>query len=442
LKGDLIILKAKRMLELSGVKNEDFPSFSNGWLEKFQKRHGFKSFKSYGESGSVNLDVVSTARNVLKEVTSRYSPKDIFNMDETGLFYTMAPDRTIARKKAEGIKQDKTRLTLALSCNADGSELLNPFFIGHANKPRCFSKKSGQDLGFFYRSNKKAWMTSLLFQEWIKNFDGQMVSQKRKVLLLLDNAPSHIVDETELSSGEVHMLPPNTTSKLQPMDAGIIAAFKRKYRHRHMSNAVDRFENGQTDIYKVDQLSAMKWSIEDWYDISSQSICNCWRQVDILQTLPASVTEQGSSENELNELNELISRLKIANPLSAEDFISKYEILQEKKIADEDLFSDENLREQLECVEELDTPEELDDYVAPKPSYTTSEKLEILSMAIDILRDSDLFNPVNDSKIMNRLFKEKSHLRNLSVQQIKQSKLTDFFLKGTTEKAGGKDWGV
>uniref|UniRef100_A0AAV1T625 DDE-1 domain-containing protein n=1 Tax=Peronospora matthiolae TaxID=2874970 RepID=A0AAV1T625_9STRA len=74
----------------------------------------------------------------------------------------------------------------------------------------------------------------------------------------MDNAPSHIVADLELTNITVQVLPPNTTSKIQPMDAGIIAAFKRHYRRLHLQNALDRDERGETNLYKVDQLTAMR----------------------------------------------------------------------------------------------------------------------------------------------------------------------------------------
>jgi len=42
-----------------------------------------------------------------------------------------------------------------------------------------------------YRNNKKAWMTSTIFDDWLRSFDKKMRSQKRNVLLFVDNAPSH-----------------------------------------------------------------------------------------------------------------------------------------------------------------------------------------------------------------------------------------------------------
>ena len=67
---------------------------------------------------------------------------------------------------------NQTRITTAFTANADGSEKLKPFFIGKANKPCCFDRKSGEQLGFYYRYNKKARTTGVLFQECIKQLEA------------------------------------------------------------------------------------------------------------------------------------------------------------------------------------------------------------------------------------------------------------------------------
>ena len=87
-----------------------------------------------------------------------------------------------------------------------------------------------------YRSNPKAWMLTTLFQEWLREFDRQVAQkhQRQRVLLLLDNCPTHKVEGLTLPYVEIYFLPPNTTSKIQPMDAGIIMAFKSHYRHFHL----------------------------------------------------------------------------------------------------------------------------------------------------------------------------------------------------------------
>jgi hypothetical protein len=77
----------------------------------------------------------------------------------------MAPDSGLAFEKKHGVAQKKDRLTYAFTTNSDGSEKLRPFVIGKSRRPRSFGKKDGEDLGFYYRHNKKAWMTGDLYTE-------------------------------------------------------------------------------------------------------------------------------------------------------------------------------------------------------------------------------------------------------------------------------------
>ncbi|GBN77925.1 hypothetical protein AVEN_243247-1 [Araneus ventricosus] len=68
-------------------------------------------------------------------------------------------------------------------------------------------------------------MTSSIFGEWLVNFDKKMRNQARKVLLVLDNATCH-AHGAQLRNVKLLILPPNTTSKLQPLDHGVIKCFK------------------------------------------------------------------------------------------------------------------------------------------------------------------------------------------------------------------------
>uniref|UniRef100_M4B1X8 HTH CENPB-type domain-containing protein n=1 Tax=Hyaloperonospora arabidopsidis (strain Emoy2) TaxID=559515 RepID=M4B1X8_HYAAE len=71
----------------------------------------------------------------------------------------------------------------------------------------------------------------------------------------------------------------------KPMDAGVIAAFKRRYRRYHLQNAIDCDERREGfNIYKVDQLTAMCWSVAAWNEISSTTIANCFSHTGIFST--------------------------------------------------------------------------------------------------------------------------------------------------------------
>uniref|UniRef100_H3GW38 DDE-1 domain-containing protein n=1 Tax=Phytophthora ramorum TaxID=164328 RepID=H3GW38_PHYRM len=158
------------------------------------------------------------------------------------------------------MKKKKTRITLALTANADGSDTLPALFLGHAKQPYCLNKSTVAQLGFSYRSNKKSWMTGLLFREWLLDLDRDMRAKGRQILLLLDNASSHHWGDIVCTNARVEFLPPNTTAFLQPMDAGIIAAFKRAYRGKQLRWAYEKVKRGEElkkDVYTVDQLQTM-----------------------------------------------------------------------------------------------------------------------------------------------------------------------------------------
>lgn len=70
-------------------------------------------------------------------------------------------------------------------------------------------------------------MTSVVMEDMLSNFNRRMSREGRNVLLLIDNAPSHSPTLREkFSNIKIVFLPKNTTSRLQPLDAGIIKNFK------------------------------------------------------------------------------------------------------------------------------------------------------------------------------------------------------------------------
>jgi len=51
-------------------------------------------------------------------------------------YHSAPPDHGLATKQMSGKKKDKFRITISFACNADGSEKLEPIFIGQSKKPR------------------------------------------------------------------------------------------------------------------------------------------------------------------------------------------------------------------------------------------------------------------------------------------------------------------
>jgi len=71
-------------------------AFSQGWLEKFKDQHEIKLFRRFGESGALNMEVVGAALPDIHAVVDAYAKKDMFNMDETGLYWRLQADNSLA----------------------------------------------------------------------------------------------------------------------------------------------------------------------------------------------------------------------------------------------------------------------------------------------------------------------------------------------------------
>jgi hypothetical protein len=84
-------------------------------------------------------------------------------------------------------------------------------------------------------------MTTKEYSVHIKDLNAEMKRCDRSIVLLGDNAPTHTVEDAEvdeelgfkvmnLSNVKLIFLPANTTSVIEPLDQGTIAAVKAHYR--------------------------------------------------------------------------------------------------------------------------------------------------------------------------------------------------------------------
>ena len=77
----------------------------------------------------VDLAAVKAERMRIREVLAPFAKRDRWNFDETGLFTFAPPNRGLATKQMSSKKTSKFRITVALACNADGSEKMPVMFI-------------------------------------------------------------------------------------------------------------------------------------------------------------------------------------------------------------------------------------------------------------------------------------------------------------------------
>jgi hypothetical protein len=64
-----------------------------------------------------------------------YEPKDVYNMDESGLSLRTYPNKTLAQGKVKGQKLHKERVTFALVVNSNGIDKLKLLMIHTSKQP-------------------------------------------------------------------------------------------------------------------------------------------------------------------------------------------------------------------------------------------------------------------------------------------------------------------
>lgn len=266
-----ILQKAK---EFAIKMNCDFEP-SSGWLWRWQRRENIQYKKLQGEIVDAYHAQAGTFRDsLLKDILKDYEPCNIFNADESGLFYKALPNVTFCK---EGGKTQKDHLTLLFLCNADGT-FKKVFVIGKPRNSRCFNEK---DPPVPYYSQNKAWMTVSLWSMIMKEFDREMGKQKRKVLLIVDNASCHKVNGLCLENVKIEFLPSNTTSVLQPLEQGVIHCFKfyfRKILIRKLILSTEKGESIKEFLNSISILNVLTYIKRSWWLVTSETIKNCFRK--------------------------------------------------------------------------------------------------------------------------------------------------------------------
>ncbi|CAF4213616.1 unnamed protein product [Rotaria sordida] len=338
--GTILQEKAREIAKLLGDNFGEFKA-SNGWLEKFRRRHNISHRVISGESSSVDITSVNDWIQRLPNITEYYEAKNIFNCDETGLFYKLLPDKslTLDRESCKGGKKSKDRISILFCCNSTGEEKLKPLVIGKSLKPRCFKNINVDKLPVHWYANKSAWMNTKIFDEWLLDLNLSMKQQNRKIILFMDNAPCHPTD-IELSHVKLQFFPPNTTSKLQPLDQGIIRSFKTYYRKQVVKYVISRCATAQSpDDIKITPLDAIYWVDASWQAVSELTIRNTFRSagfenephghmttttLDSSTTAPTETTTITVDEydEQLKILDNLLQHITIGGQaMKADDFV-------------------------------------------------------------------------------------------------------------------------
>ena len=215
-------------------------------------------------------------QTTLPTILSKYDLNQTYNADEFGMFYRAQPNKSLHLKNENCVGGKYSNLTGLTAANAVGEKL--PLFVtGKSKKPRCF--KHIKHLPCRYRSQKKGWMDSILFEEWVREVDRRFTKEGRKIVLLVDNCPAHPSIDN-LVSTELIFLPPNTTSKLQPMDQSVIRSLKADYKTMSIKKLIEATEK-KKPLPEFSILDALQMLDLAWRKVTTKTVVNCFEKAGV-----------------------------------------------------------------------------------------------------------------------------------------------------------------
>lgn len=445
LSGPLIREKAKRLYahfkEPGDEPTDGKFQASEGWFNKFKMRQLLHNIKIVGEAASA--DVAAATRypgEFLKLITDGgYRPEQVFNADETALFWKRMPNKTYIsknEKSASGFKAAKDRVTLLLCSNASGNCLIKPLMLYRSLNPRALKNKNKDNLPVFWRSNKKAWVTSVIFCDWFQNcFVPEVETYLKKnnldfkAVLVLDNAPGHPCElEAMHPNIKVVFLPPNTTALLQPMDQGIIQAFKLYYIRRTFKIILDTMEcdpdmNVMQCWKKFDIAMCIVNIKESLQELKPCTLKSCWKKLWPDLTV-------GDDEESVHIQTLAKDIAQVANDIGRDGFeqIESGDIQELLESQDEDLTETD--------LEEMLNLHPIEDEEASTSTEKTTLNVKTLREGLKMANElCDFFINVDPSMERSLIFKRQilnatagyqSELKQL-LKAAKQEKITKFF---------------
>ena len=183
---EMILAKAKSLAVQMGLDFEPTES----WVRRMKKRNNISYKKAHGEKLSADAPAAKQfVEDDLPKLLERYHPDDVFNCDETGLYWRGISNRGYHvnnnnnKNNPSGGKVPKERLTIMPTANMSGTEKLPLLAIGKFKNPCCFPKDQNK-LPLVYTFSKNAWMTGRIFGEYLFKWNSNLKATGRKIFFI------------------------------------------------------------------------------------------------------------------------------------------------------------------------------------------------------------------------------------------------------------------
>ena len=373
-------------------------------------------------------------RTVLKHALECYKPCDIYNGDETALFYKCLPHRTycFTTDKPAGSTKRKDRFTLMIITNMDGSDHRKLAVIGKAKKPQCLARKykmTVNDMSIDWYASKNAWMTGDIHDRIMTKLNNQMREAGRKILYVCDNASCH--KDGSYSNIKFLLLPPNATSILQPLDQGIILSIKRRYKMKLAEKYLAFVESKKDAVQHLKQLdvvAATNMISQAWRETSSTIIKNCFKKASFIH--PELGPEPEPEEPLVAPHPHMWNKVEDWLEMNFEQFVA-----DEPSASTTAPMTDEEIVELIHTendVPEEDSEDEEDDIVHTNMIKSTTEFLSVIDQQKAFLSRNKL--PIDAVEQLESLV-----LGNQLSLCCKQKEVTDYFSSSQSPRSNSQD---
>lgn len=398
-------------------------------MDKYKKRFGIRLLTISGEKLSSNESAVQPFIQHFKDKVEELGllPDQIYNADESSLFWRLLPNKTFVSSKelsAPGRKVSKDRITFMPCSNTTGTHKLDLLVIGKAKNPRAFKNIC---LPVCYKNQFKSWVTREVFSEWLhKDFVSEVKKfMKRsnlpaKALLVLDNAPGHPnAQELRSSDGNIQtiFLPPNCTPLLQPMDQNVIQKVKSLYKSKLLFHIISQGGDIKQSLKELNLKDVVFSVAHAWSSVSPNLIQSSWKNLWPTMNALSQETEEWDTEDNLPITDWLQNLSEKGFQISKEDLNSWFEGTEET----EQIMTDEEICEE---VQEEESPVEI-----LEPRTTTVIKIKP-DMAFNCFNTSITWAEENGVSakdiIILRNMREKVFKQGLQVAK-KQTSIKDYF---------------
>ncbi|XP_029040190.1 jerky protein homolog-like isoform X1 [Osmia bicornis bicornis] len=391
---------------------------SDGWYRTWKFRNGIRSIAPSGEPSSTNTKAANQFTTEISELIDKENLTlyQIFNADETELYFKMMPNRSSIVKtehQLPGHKKINDRLTVMACCNANSSFKMPLLVIGKHQKPAAMKHIAPQLLSVKYTNQKNSWMSAIIFERWFReDFVPQVVAFLKsrglpeKAILLLDNDKSHpSLNMLTVDGIRAIFFPSYVTPLIQPLDQGVINVIKRRYKAKFLKYLINAQADGMNYSRAISSFNiknAIDLIGDAWDEISEKTISNSWKK---LLNMPVDEDNNNPDYVSSEQIYQMCKKLRSHEDITLDEI---NEWIHSDGLS---TLTDEEIIDAVENPGNDETAETENDHYT-ESEISPSQAMEGLDCAISFFEKTGILISLSDMKILKRVRDELLKIKN------------------------------